>query len=78
MEYNWQSAIKLNVVKDVIMLVTYFLNGPMFNLLFNHKLKLYRKFQRFNAIAESIEMLKMVEFPKNSFKMKNCKIFYDA
>ena len=35
MEYNWQSATKLNVVKDVIMLVTYFLNGPMFNLLFS-------------------------------------------
>ena len=95
MKYNWQSVTKLNEVKNVIMQVTYFLNGPMFNLLFcchivlyrekvtsfekfNHKLKLYGKFHRFNAIDGSIKMLKMVEFPKISIKMKNCKTFYEA
>ena len=36
------------------------------------------KFQRFSAIDESIEMLKKVEFPKTSIKMKNCKTFYEA
>ena len=58
--------------KNVIMQVTYFLNDPMFTLLFcchfvlycekvtscerfNHKSKLYGKFQRFNAIDGSIE-----------------------
>ena len=56
------------------MQVTYFLNGPAFFLLFychitlywekvtsyeNHKLKLYGKFQRFNAIDGSMEMLKI-------------------
>ena len=81
MKYNWQSMTKLNGVKNAIMQVTYFLNGPMFNLLFcchivlywekvtsyfiwhisYHKSKLYGKFQRFNW---SIEMLKIVEFPK--------------
>ena len=77
------------------MQVTYFLNDPMFTLLFcchfvlycekvtsyerfNHKSKLYGKFQRFNAIDGSIEQLKMVEYPKMSIKMKNCKTFYEA
>ena len=58
--------------KNVIMQVTYFLNDPMFTLLFcchfvlycekvtsyerfNHKSKLYGKFQHFNAIDGSIE-----------------------
>ena len=77
------------------MQVTYFLNGPLFTLLFcchfvlywekvtsyekfNHKSKLYGKFQRFNAIDGSIELLKMVEYLKMSTKMKNCKTFYEA
>ena len=42
------------------------------------KSRLSGKFQRFNAIDESIEMLKKVEFPKTSIKMKNCKTFYEA
>ena len=33
-EQNWQSVTKLNGVKNAITQVTYFLNGPMFNLLF--------------------------------------------
>ena len=45
---------------------------------FNHKSKLYGKFQRFNAINGSVEMLKIVEFLKISIKMKNCKTFYEA
>ena len=39
------------------------------------KSKLSGKFQRFNAIYRSIEMLKIVEFSKISIKMKNYKIF---
>ena len=45
---------------------------------FNYKSKLHGKVQRFNAIDGSIERLKMVEFPKISIKMKNCKTFYEA
>ena len=44
----------------------------------NHKSKLPGKFQHFNAIDGSIEMLKMGEFPKTSIKMKNCKTFYEV
>ena len=36
------------------------------------KSKLSGKFQRFNPIEGSIEMLEKVEFPKISVKMKNC------
>ena len=39
------------------------------------KSKLSGKFQRFNAIYRSIEMLKIVEFSKISIKMKNYKTF---
>ena len=42
------------------------------------KSKLSGKFQRFNAINRSIEMLKIVEFSKISIKMKNCKPFCEA
>ena len=42
------------------------------------KSKLSGKFQRFNAIDKSIEMLKIVEFSKISIKMKSCKIFCKA
>ena len=45
---------------------------------FNHKSKLYGKFQRFHVIYGSVEMLKIVEFLKISIKMKNCKTFYEA
>ena len=34
-QQNWQSVINLNGVKNTIMQATYFLNGPMFNLLFH-------------------------------------------
>ena len=55
------------------MQVTYFLTGLVFNLFchitlfrekvtsyekFNHKLKLYQEFQRFNAKDENIKILK--------------------
>ena len=33
-EWNWQSVTKLNEVKNTIMQVTYYLNGPISNLLF--------------------------------------------
>ena len=42
------------------------------------KSKLSGKFQRFNAINRSIEMLKIVEFSKISIKIKNCKTFCKA
>ena len=42
------------------------------------KSKLSRKFQRFNTIDESIEILKNVEFQKFSIKMNNCKTFYET
>ena len=42
------------------------------------KSKLSGKFQRFNAINRSIEMLKIVEFSKISIKIKNCKSFCKA
>ena len=42
------------------------------------KSKLSGKFQRFNAIDESIDMLKNVEFRKISVEMKNCKTFYET
>ena len=42
------------------------------------KSKLPGKFQRFNAIYRSIEMLKIVEFSKISIKMKNYKTFCKA
>ena len=46
------------------------------------KSKLSGKFQRFNAInfnvLMSIKMLKIVEFSKISFKIKNCKTFCKA
>ena len=42
------------------------------------KSKLSGKFQRFNAINRSIKMLKIVEFSKISFKIKNCKTFCKA
>ena len=42
------------------------------------KFKLSGKFQRFNAINRSIEMLKIVEFSKILIKMKNCKTFCKA
>ena len=42
------------------------------------KSRLSGKFQRFNAIDGSIEMLKKVEFPESSIKMKNCKTVYEA
>ena len=42
------------------------------------KSKLSGTFQRFNAIDESIEMLKEAEFPKAWVEMKNCKTFYKA
>ena len=35
-----------------------------------------RKYQHFNAIDGSIEMLKIVEFSKISIKLKNFKTFY--
>ena len=94
MEYDGQSVTKLHGVKSDIMQVTYFLNCLMFILFcchfvlfwekvtsyekFNHEAKLYGKFQRFNAIDGSIEMLKMVKFPKISIKIRNCKTFYEA
>ena len=37
--------------------------------------KLSAEFQSFNAIDGDIEMLKVVEFPKTSFKMKNLEHF---
>ena len=42
------------------------------------KSKLPGKFQRFNAINRSIEMLKIVEFPKISIKLKNFKTLYES
>ena len=42
------------------------------------KLKLSRKFQSFSPIDGRIEILKIVEFPKVSIKMKNFKTFYKA
>ena len=43
------------------------------------KSKLSGKFQGFNAMDRSIEMLKrVVEFSKISIKMKNCKTFCKA
>ena len=39
------------------------------------KFKLSGKFQLFNAINRSIEMLKIVEFSNISIKMKKCKTF---
>ena len=39
--------------------------------------KLSGKFKRFHAVYGSIKMLKTAEFPKNSIKMKNFKIFYE-
>ena len=42
----------------------------------NHKSKLYGKFQRFSAIDGTIELLKMVEYPKMPTKIKICKTFY--
>ena len=42
------------------------------------KFKLSGKFQRFNAIERSIEMLKNSWISKKSIKMKNCKTFYKA
>ena len=41
MEKNWQSVTKLNGVKNAIMQVTCFLNGPMFNLLFYWNITLH-------------------------------------
>ena len=43
-----------------------------------HKSKLYGKFQRFSAIDGTIELLKMVEYPKMPTKMKICKTFYEG
>ena len=40
--------------------------------------KLPRKFQRFNDIDGSIEMLENREFPKFLIKMKICKTFFEA
>ena len=92
-------------MKNPIMQVIYFLNGPIlvcffvilfyihrdWLLLYSQRLrnvapvlplksKLSGKFQRFNAINRSIEMLKIVEFSKISIKkkLKNCKIFCKA
>ena len=42
------------------------------------KFKLSVKFQRFSAINGNFKMLKIVEFPKNSIKMKNFKTFYGS
>ena len=42
------------------------------------KSKFYGKFQRFNALDGSIEMLKMAEFTKFSIKIRNCEAFYEA
>ena len=42
------------------------------------KFKLSEKFQHFNAINRCIEMIKMVEFPKISIKIKNCQTFCKA
>ena len=83
---------KLNEVKIPIMQVAYFLNSPMFNLLFYcyivlfwEKVTSYEKFNSQNcmknfsvfiAIDKSIKMLNLVEFSKILIKMKNCKTFY--
>ena len=42
------------------------------------KSKLSGKFQRFNAIDGSIEMLKKIKFPRISIKIKDCEIIYEA
>ena len=42
------------------------------------KFKLSGKFQRFNAIDGSIDILKNSRISKKSIKMKNCKTFYEA
>ena len=36
LEQNWKSVTKLNGVKNAIMQVTYFLNGPMLNFLLSY------------------------------------------
>ena len=41
------------------------------------KFKLSGKFQRFNTIDRSVEMLKTVEHQNISIKMNNFKIFYE-
>ena len=46
--------------------------------IFPLKSTLSRKFQRFNAIDGRSKCWKIVEFPKISIKMKNCKTFYEA
>ena len=85
---RWSSHICKKIGKVVTKLngvkvnVTYFLNGPVFNLLFychivlywekvtshdkfNNKSKLYEKYQRFNAIDGSVDMLKNSRISKN-------------
>ena len=55
MKYNWQSMTKLNGVKNAIMQVTYFLNGPMFNLLFYCHIILYwEKVTSFEKFSQNL------------------------
>ena len=93
MEYNLQSATKLNGAKNGIMQVAYFLNVPMFKLLFCCHITLHREkwpfIEKFNLKsifygkfqrfnATDRSIKKMAKFPKILTKMKSCKIFYEA
>ena len=78
----WQSPVG---VKNTITQSTYFLNGPMFNLLFYcniisywEKVTPHEKFSQNLTLEEVSKCWKIVEFTKISVKMKNCKTFYKA
>ena len=77
-------------MKNPIIQVTYFLNGPMFNLLFYCHIIFYWEkvtywspncLENFNVLMLQMEVSKcwkIIEFQKTSLRMKNCKTNYSA
>ena len=77
-EENWQSVTKVNGVKNAIMQVIYFLNGPMFNLLFHcHIILCWEKMTSYEKFSHNLTLEVQVvwNFQKFQLKWKIVKYF---